>query len=295
MTLLIPFNLGKLVLDNDERQNLELQSGDVVAIFSQGDIRMPQMQQTRFILLEGEFNAPGVYSVGPGETLGQVIQKAGGLTAQAYLFGSEFRRESVRKDQQRRLDRYVQDLEREIEQTAANRLSGAKAEETAALTAKLQNDREMARRLRSAQATGRIVLSLPPGGNDIAPIAGMSLEGQDRLIVPARPATVNVMGAVYNANAFMHAEKRRAGDYLRQAGGPTRNADAGRAYIIQADGSVLPKQDLGSSFEKKMLNPGDTVVMPERVVKTTFTSVFRDWTQILFQIGMTAATIAALQ
>ena len=122
------------------------------------------------------------------------------------------------------------------------------------------------------QATGRIVLSLQPGSNDISQIAGMSLEAQDRLIVPARPATVNVLGAVYNANAFMHAEKRRVGDYLRQAGGPTRNADKGRAYIIQADGSVLPKQDLGSSFEKKKLNPGDTVVVPEQVLKSTFMS-----------------------
>ena len=119
MTRLIPFDLGKLVRENDERQNLELQSGDGVMIFSQGDIRVPQMQQTRFVRLEGEFNAPGIYSVGPGETLGQIIQKAGGLTPQAYLFGAEFLRESVRADQQRRLDKYVQDLEREIEQTAA--------------------------------------------------------------------------------------------------------------------------------------------------------------------------------
>ena len=119
MTRLIPFDLGKLVRENDERQNLELQSGDVVTIFSQGDIRVPQMQQTRFVRLEGEFNAPGIYSVGPGETLGQIIQKAGGLTPQAYLFGAEFLRESVREDQQRRLDKYVQDLEREIEQTAS--------------------------------------------------------------------------------------------------------------------------------------------------------------------------------
>ena len=131
----------------------------------------------------------------------------------------------------------------------------------------MQNERQMAQKLRAMQATGRIVLSLQPDSNDIAQIAGMSLEDQDRLIVPARPATVNVLGAVYNANAFMHSEKRRTGDYLRQAGGPTRNADKGRAYIIQADGSVLPKQDLGSSFEKKKLNPGDSVVVPEQVLK----------------------------
>jgi protein involved in polysaccharide export with SLBB domain len=253
------------------------------------------MQQTRFVRLEGEFNAPGVYSVGPGETLGQLIQKAGGLTQQAYLFGSEFFREAVRKRQQRRLDQYMQDLEREIEQSASTQLSNVtKAEETAALTAKLQNDRKMAQQLRSVQATGRIVLSLQPDSNDIAAIAGMSLEDKDRFMVPVRPSTVNVLGAVYNPNAFIHAEKKRTGEYLQQAGGPTRNADGGHAYIIQADGSVLPKQALGSSFEKKRLNPGDTVVVPERVMKTTFMSALRDWTQIMFQIGLTAATIVAL-
>ena len=295
-TTLIPFDLGKLVRENDERQNFELQSGDVVIIFSQGDIRVPQSQQTRFIRLEGEFYSPGIYGVEPGETLGQVIQKAGGLTPQAYLFGSEFYRETVRKLQQQRIEQYVRDLEQEIEQTAAVRLSNAtKAEETQALTAKLQNDRKMAQRLRSTQATGRIVLSLKPGSNDIAAITGMTLEDSDRLIVPARPSTVNVLGAVYNPNAFFHSEKRRAGDYLKQAGGATRNADKGRSYIIQADGSVLPKQDLGSSFEKKALNPGDTVVVPEQILKTTFMSSLRDWTQIMFQIGLTAATIVALQ
>ena len=62
-------------------------------------------------------------------------------------------------------------------------------------------------------------------------------------------------------DAFMHAEKRRVADYIKQAGGPTRSADKGRIYIIQADGSVLPKQALGSSLEKKKLNPGDSVVV----------------------------------
>jgi polysaccharide biosynthesis/export protein len=295
-TKLIPFDLGKLVQQNDESQNMELRSGDVVTIFSQGDIRVPQMQQTRFVHLEGEFHAPGVYNVGPGETLGQVIQKAGGLTPQAYLFGAEFLRESVRSDQQRRLDKYVQDLEQEIQQTASAQLSKEpNAEEAMLLTARLQSERQLAQRLRSVQATGRIVLSLQPGSNDIAQVAGMSLENQDRFMVPARPSTVNVLGAVYNPNAFMHDAKRRVADYLRQTGGPMRNADKGRFYIIQADGSVLPKQDLGASFAKKTLNPGDTVIVPEQVLKGAFMSGLRAWSEILYRFGLGAAAINVLK
>ncbi len=298
---LIPFNLGKLVLENDESQNLELRSGDVVTIFSQVDIRVPQLQQTRFLRLEGEFNAPGVYNVGPGETLGQLIQRAGGLTPQAYLYASEFRRESVRRDQQQRLDQYVQDLEREVEQTATNRLGAAgTAEESAALTSRLQSERQIVQRLRSVQATGRIVLSLQPGSNDISQIASMSLEDQDRFIVPARPTTVNVLGAVYNPNSFMYATERRVADYLRQAGGPTRNADEGHVYIIQADGSVLPRQDqrfglFKASFAKTRLNPGDSVVVPEHVLKTTFMTGLRNWSQVFSQFGLAAAAINVLR
>jgi polysaccharide export outer membrane protein len=300
-TELLPFHLGRLVQEGDERQNLELQPGDVVTIFSQADIRVPQMQQNRFVRFEGEFHAAGVYAVGPGETLGQLIQRAGGLTPQAYLFGAEFLRESTRRDQQRRLDQFVQDLEREIEVTAANRQGGsATAEESAALAARLDSERRLVQRLRSIPATGRIVLNLDPGSTDISRIADLPLEDGDRFVVPARPATVNVLGAVYNQNAFIHEANLRAGDYLRAAGGGTRGADKGRMFIIRADGSVLPKQDrrFGSfkaNFGKMRLNPGDSIVVPEQVLRTTLLGSLRDWSQVLFQFGLGAASINVLR
>lgn len=300
-TELIPFHLGKLVLENDERQNLELRAGDVVTIFSQADIRVPQMQQTRLVRMEGEFNAPGVYNVGPGETLGDLIQRAGGLTPQAYLYASEFMREAVRRDQQRRLDDYVRDLEREIEQTATIRLSGTRdAEDAAAMAAQIQAQQRLAQRLRSVQATGRIILGLDPGSNDTSKIAGLPLEDGDRFVVPPKPATVNVLGAVYNPNSFLHAEKGRVADYIRYAGGPTRNADKKRMYIVRADGSVLPRQDprFGSfkaDFSKLQLNPGDSIVVPDQILKGTLLAGLRDWSQVIFQFGLGAAAINVLR
>ncbi len=301
MTELIPFHLGKLVLENDESQNLELRSGDVVTIFSQADIRVPQMQQTRMVRLEGEFNAPGVYNVGPGETLGQLIRRAGGLTSEAYLYASEFLRESTRRDQQRRLDEYIRDIEREIEQTATIRLSSAaNAEEAATLAARIQTQRQLAQRLRSVQATGRIILGLEPGSNDISKIADLPLEDGDRFIVPPKPATVNVLGAVYNQNSFLHSPKSSVADYLRQAGGPTRIADKSRMYVIRADGTVLPRQDprfgkFKANFAKMRLNPGDSIVVPEQVLKGMWVAGLRDWSQIFFQFGLAAAAVNVLR
>src|SRR5581483_10767943 len=129
---------GKLILENDNQQNLELQAGDVVTIFSKADMRVAAAQQTRFVRLEGEFTAAGIYSVKPGETLAQLIQRAGGLTPQAYLYGAEFTRESTRADQQRRLDEFVREMEKQVEQAAIHQPNGATPEEAAAYAAKLE-------------------------------------------------------------------------------------------------------------------------------------------------------------
>ncbi|MGC4055470.1 MAG: SLBB domain-containing protein [Paludibaculum sp.] len=178
----------------------------------------------------------------PGETLGQLIERAGGLMPEAYLFGSEFLRESTRKEQQRRLDELTRDLEREVEQTGSALLGGATTpQDTAALTTRMETERRMVDAFRTTQATGRIVLRLDPAGSDVSKLMGLVLEGGDRFVVPPRPATVNVLGSVYNPNSFIHEANLRVADYLRQAGGCTRNADKGRIFIIRADGSVVPR------------------------------------------------------
>jgi protein involved in polysaccharide export with SLBB domain len=295
LTNFIPFHLGKLVLENDESQNLELRSGDVVTIFSQADIRTPQMQQTRTIRLEGEFNAPGIYIAGPNETLGQIIAKAGGLTPQAYLFGAEFARVSTRRDQQTRMENYIVDLQQEADAAARSRLANAADNsEAAMISTEIENRRRTIERMRTLRSTGRIVLSQQPGVNDISEIAGLTLEDGDVFTVPARPSVINVIGEVYNPNAFIHVSGRRVKEYLELAGGFTRNADEKRAYIIRADGSVLPRQSV-SGFDKLKLNPGDSLVIPEHLFKTTVLRELRNWSQVFSQFGLGIAAINVLR
>ena len=292
---LISFDLGKLVLEQDERQNLELRSGDVVTIFSQSDIRVPQQQQTRMIQLEGEFNAPGIYTVEPGETLGQIIRRAGGLTPQAYLYGAEFTRESTRSDQQKRLDKYIMEQREEVEVASRNRLANASdSTEMTLLNTEIENQKQAMQRLQTVRSTGRIVLSLQPNSNDSSQIAEMTLENGDRFVVPARPSVINVIGEVYNSNSFIYMEKRQVKEYLHLAGGFTRNADEDRMYIIRADGSLVPKRNT-SKFEKLELNPGDSLVVPEHLFKTTFLRELRNWSQVVSQFGLGVAAINVLR
>jgi polysaccharide biosynthesis/export protein len=292
---LIAFHPGKLVLDRDDSQNHALRPGDVITLFSQADVRVAMAQQTRFVRLEGEFQSAGIYAVRPGETLGQLIERAGGLTPQAYLYGAELLRDSTRIDQQRRLDQFTRDLEAETEHTAGVRLGAAgTSDDTNALTARLELQRRFVDHLRQVRATGRIVLNFDSGDNSLAKLMEVALEDGDRFVVPARPATVNVLGAVYNQNSFLHEPGLRVADYLRHAGGPTRNADSGQAFIIRADGRVLPRRGAGK-FETLRLSPGDSVVVPEQLFKGSILRGLRDWTQVFSQLALGAAAVNILR
>ena len=298
-TQLLTFHPGKLLLDGDSTENLELNAGDVVTIFSQTDIRVPQAQQSRFVRLEGEIQSAGIYAVKPGETLAQVLQRAGGLTPQAYMYGAEFLRESTRREQQARMDQLVRDWDRELEQQGMQRSGRATAEEDVArMKAEQETARRLIDRIRAVKATGRIVLGMDRDQRDLGKLMELPLEDGDVFMVPARPATVSVLGAVYNQNAFLHEESMRVADYLREAGGATRSADRDKVFIIRADGSVVPRQSgkmFGQNFDGTRLNPGDALVIPEALPKTPLLRSLRDWTQVFSQLVLGAAAVNVLR
>jgi len=298
-TSLIPFDLGKLVLDHDTSQNLALQPGDVVTIFSQSDIQVPITQQTKYVDLEGEFLHAGVYSVQPNETLRDLVKRAGGLTPKAYLYGSEFSRRSTRVLQQQRLDEYVQTVRMEAERgTQALAISGSSTGSSAGDVAASQAaTQDLIARLSQIRATGRIVLQFRPDSTGIDTIPALSLENGDKFVVPPAPSTVNVVGAVYDQNSFLYRRGQSVSHYLELAGGPNRNADRHHAFVIRADGSVMSRSSEKSmtlwtnAFDKLRLYPGDTIVVPEKTMRPTALRGVMDWTQTFSQLALGAAAI----
>jgi protein involved in polysaccharide export with SLBB domain len=294
-TSLVPFNPGQLILDHDASQNLALMPGDVVTIFSQADIKVPQAQRTKFVRLEGEFKQAGIYTVLPGETLPQLVARAGGFTPDAYLFGSNFTRESTRILQQLRLNDYLQNLELEIDRATIAASASIGSVDPSATAA----SRSLVARFRTIRATGRVVLDINQNASGIGSLPNIQLEDGDRFVVPSMPSTVNVVGAVYDQNSFLFRNTQPVGSYLRLAGGPTKSADGKDSFIIRADGSVVSRKSqngvFGNGFASMRLNAGDTVVVPEKVPRPSGLRNFINYTQIFSQLALGAAAIAVLQ
>jgi polysaccharide biosynthesis/export protein len=291
---LIPFNLGRLVLDSDETQNIELQPSDVVTIFSKADIHVPQSQQTRYVRLEGEFVSAGIYSAEPGETLPHLVQRAGGVTSDAYLFGSEFTRISTQRLQQKRLDEYIEQISIQASANSAN-VAGrnVSALDTASAIAMQSQNQSLVNSLRHMRASGRIVLNLKPETSVVEQLPDLALEDGDVFIVPHKQSTVGVAGAVYSANTFLYVRTWRVADYLKAGGGPNRDADSRRTYLIRADGSIVSRQQMSSfhrdSFDSLAVFPGDSIVVPLNVNKGAGLRNVVDIAQIFGQFGIALA------
>lgn len=304
-TQVIPFNLGRAVLQGDPAHNLELQSGDVVTVYSQKDVRVPVARQTRLVAVEGEVAAPGVYQLQAGETLKGLLKRVGGFTPQAYVYGLEFTREETRQRQRENLNQAITRLEAlaatQSARDAANRrddasVAGTTAASNAATQAQLA-------RLQRLQPNGRIALELTPTTTTLEALPDVPLEHGDRVSVPPRPGFVIVAGAVVNSNAFLWKPGRTAGDFLRLAGADEA-ADPSNMFILRADGTVSHAGDRRglfgrSSLESQEMQPGDALIVPNQLDFETWGRALvrnlKDWSQIFSQFGLGAAAIQTLR
>jgi polysaccharide export outer membrane protein len=304
-TQVISFNLGKAVLQNDDANNIALAPGDVVTVYSQKDVRVPVARQTRLVSLEGEVNAPGIYQLQPGETLRELIARAGGFTPQAYVYGLDLSREETRVRQRENLATAIARLESlsavQAARDAANRRDDAAG---AATTTAISNAATQAQLSRLARIVpnGRIALELMPETRSIDGLPDLPLEHGDRISVPPRPGFVTVAGAVVNSNAFVWKPGRTAGDYLRLAGADEA-ADISNMFILRADGTVNSSSDRRGFFgrgglESVPLQPGDALVVPNQLDFETWGRAFvrnlKDFAQIISGFGIGIAAIHSI-
>ncbi len=302
---LIPFNLGKAVLQRDPAHNLPLLSGDVVTILSQNDLRLPQDRQSRLVRIEGEVAAPGVYQTKPGETLPELLKRVGGATSRAYIFGTELNRESVRLRQQENLDTLVRRLEAQAQSQASAVVSNVsnRGVEGAAQAQVLQQQQQLQLksqldRLKSFRSNGRLALELDAQTQTLPALA---LEDGDRIHIPSVPGFVAAFGSVNNENVFLYKPSKTVGEVLRSAG-LTEDAEPAQAFVLRADGSIISRRDLsgffGGNFESIRVLPGDTVVVPAQIDRESryniVTRAFKDWTQILANFGLGFAAIKSI-
>ncbi len=290
-------NTGRVVeLPLPARLNDTLSTGDIVHAFSVIVATLPQGAQNEHVRIEGEVAHPGDYILPPGSRISDALRAAGNMTGAAYPYGTEFSRESVRRQQQINYERALRDLETDMTKNQASQRVTS-SEELASQNATATANARLLARLREVRPTGRVVLQLPADAKELPDLV---LEDGDTLNIPTRASSVGIFGSVFNTGSFVFEPGHTTGQYLALAGGPTRGADKGSMFMLRANGSVISARQ-GSSFwhangdfGDTVVQPGDTIFVPEQVNKSTFVQDAKDWTQILYQFGLGLAGLNAL-
>lgn len=288
-----------MALAGDASADLPLRENDLLVVRA-----IPEWEVHQRVTLAGEVRFPGVYTVRKGERLGSVIARAGGFTGDAYLRAANFTRESTRKSQQAAIDRLIEELELEVAQKAQS--AGAAIDKEDLETGKelMAARRSLIAQLRKARATGRVIIPLPPDGALAGGASDIPLEDGDRLEIPRKLNVVNVVGRVYNPTGVVFdSSNPTVGHYLRMVGGPTETADREHIFLLKADGSVVTGETSrpggffllgGRGVQSAKVEPGDSIVVPEKLVQTRLMKDIKDITQIMMQIAVTAGVLLRL-
>ena len=147
-------------------------------------------------------------------------------------------------------------------------------------------------KMRTARAKGRISIRVDNLEKFTGSSSDIILENGDSLMIPEKPQQIQVIGSVYNQTAFVFEPEMSAASYINKAGGMTKDADKNEVYVLKIDGTAVSKRVNGSLLSSwEAIDPGDTIVVPEKVEKIAWMREIKDITQILYQIAVTAGVL----
>lgn len=279
-------------LSGDPQDDITLQENDYLFIRT-----VPDWQLYKLVSIQGEVKYPGTYAIQKGEKLSSVLIRAGGLTERAYPRGAVFIRESVKKAQQAQIDQSAERLERELMATSvADVGASANGEEAKVKSEEDKQKTQFIETLKHIKAKGRMVINLESPEKLKRSTDDIVLEDQDSLYVPSLLEIVQVVGAVYNQTSFMYKEGKDYSYYINMCGGFTKNADKKSLYILKVDGrAIKPKTSLSWDGPSKrwdyaygQLEPGDAIVVPDKLERISWMKNIRDITQIVANVASSA-------
>ena len=285
-------DMTRYVFDEQQRQTVEHATIDLnlagsYALAPEDALHikhLPSWVGNETVELKGEVVFPGSYAIQRGETLSQLIKRAGGLAEYAFVEAGVFSRKALRELERVRLAELQQRLESDL---AASNLQeqgeGVDQQEADQLLTSMQD----------IVPTGRMVIDLAaiierPESYDVVLKAG------DQLTVPMQRQTVTVVGEVQHPTSHLYEAKLSVKDFIERSGGPTLKADEKRIYVVKANGSVfLPKNSRWFKRGDNAIQPGDTVVVPLDADRMKALTLWGSVSKIVYQMALGAAAVAS--
>ncbi len=221
--------------------------------------RSPGYRTQQNVIVQGEVNFPGAYTLSKRETrLSDIIKAAGGPNNTAYIKGA-------------RLERKITDEERMRMQQVVKMAQRKSDEKDSINTMMLDLGEKYYVGIQLDKA-----LANPGGDEDLV------LREDDRIIVPEYTNTVKISGEVLYPNTVAYKKGENAKYYINKAGGFGQRAKKSHTYIVHMNGTV---NQMGKGDKP---TPGSEIIVPTK--PKTDAAQLSQW----LAIGTSTASIATM-
>lgn len=269
-----------LITYNESTFNKLIFNGDTLNVSKNSGLKSLSIE------LSGEFKNPGIYSFSPGDTILDVVLRAGGYTKSSFTEGGMLLREDVAKQEKAAYERSADNLEDLL----------VKIVQDSTLEVTEYSLLPMARlveKLRAIEPVGRLVTSFDTLQLKTDPYANLEVKNGDKIYIPKRPSSISVVGEVLKSTSMQFRPEYELTDYLSFAGGLNSNADLSMVYVISPDGlaKVYKRRFFQKSFD---IIPGSTIVVPRDAKQWDALALTRIVPPILADLALTAAALSSI-
>jgi polysaccharide export outer membrane protein len=258
-------------------KSIEAKDGDLIYI------REYPYRQAK---ISGAVLKPGSYTMAAGETINDLIKKAGGYTENAYQFGAIYLNEDAKLINELSKDILYQEFLDNILALSQQNISGFDLTPIIKLTEEIKN----------TEVNGRVVVDLLNEGT----ISLYNIKEGDELFIPERNNVVYVYGETSTEGAVMFSENKGVEYFVNKSGGFKKFADNESIYILHPNGESQLYKSKRNIFESRpksevTIYPGSIIFVPRALDESASRRLATQaYVSILGNLGIALASLSAI-
>tara|TARA_B100001113_G_C21120534_1_gene627209 strand:+ start:625 stop:2379 length:1755 start_codon:yes stop_codon:yes gene_type:complete len=245
----------------------------------------------RNVSIMGSVNNPGSYLMNEGETVYDLIIRAGGYSKNAYPFGGIFNNKNAKEINKLANDKLYRDLLTLI--LNQNSLNPDAADSNSLIS--------LASDLRDADVSGRIQVELDMNKLSSDPSLNTILQDGDEIIIPELVNHIYIFGEVSNQGTVLFDKEKDINYYIDKQGGLLNSADKEAIYVLLPNGESVRLENRKNIFmnnnnKEISIFPGSVIFVPRKINSDYLRrQSIQAYAAILGNIGVSLASISVLK
>ena len=255
----------------------------------EGDLIYIREYSYRSATIRGAVNKPGKYTMAAGETIDDLVNKAGGFTDIAYPFGAVYENKDAKLINQRAQQLLYEEF---LDNIIA--LSQLNIGQNFDLTPILKLTEE----IKNTEPSGRVVVNVSNSPNN--EFDKVQIKDGDELIIPEISNNVYVYGEISTEGSVMYVPNQEVDYFVEKSGGFKKFADVNSIYILHPNGESVRYENRRNIFEsepksKIKVYPGSIIFVPRKLDESTPRRLATQaYVSILGNLGIALASLSSI-